>query len=641
MLRSAWFRWCAALSLVLLAATAAYRYVDAHFSLSYDSAYRDCTEDLLYPCVGRLGTTIEQKALDASPEWQAFAAGRSRLLDCTALERLPRTSTGHLSEMQRYLHASLSALFWLGGPRRGVYVAYMTGMVAMTVLAVYGVMSLAVSPVTAFVATLAFALSDLHLQNALHPAEYAKAPFFVACVFLVGAIVTRWSSRGASFALAAAAGLVVGIGLGFKTDLLICVPVVVVAIAIFAPASVRVSRRVALLVVFAATLLLSGWPVLTAQFDPSYGSLFPVQVLGGMNRNFADWYARPSLYDYGVRFDDTHITYLINSYAQRVQGAREFAEFYSKGLQHAAVGLVFAIDRLFPADFLLRWFAAIADVLKAYRIGLAAAVVVLPLLLVTNPRLGGFVVFLLCTAVGYTSVVFQTKHFFHLAWIPLWFAAVAIEQAIVFATDSASRQPRFARAHVRRFCALALIAGVMAVGLVIVRRVQQAHVTSLIAALMRQDRDQSLRSFPVKDDDDRTVRVSVEGLGSVSRTTPLVEDYVVLDVECSRSGDVVITAVYEQATSPRERMHVPCSVGARHWTLFWPVYQYPPASRFRWFETDGDAGIRIGAVGRVANLRDIPVLLKLAVPDDYLRRRWYQTLRPRFFVEPLLVRQTT
>jgi len=641
-----WLDAIAAVALVVLSTTVAYRYVNEHFALSYDSAYRDCTEDLLYPCVGHLGSTIDSAALDASPHWQAFAQGRIGTLSCEALRELPRVSAGHLSEVQRYLHASLSALFWLRGPHRSVYVGYMTMMVGLTVLAAYGLFRLGVGPLIASFVTLPFLFSDLHLQNALHPAEYVKAPFFLGCLFLVGAIVGRDIGRRGVIALSTAAGVIVGLGIGFKTDVLICVPIAVVVIVACAPRSISASRRVTAALIFLGSVLLSGWPVLKAQFLGGEGSLFPVQVLGGMYRNFDDYYAQPSLYDYGVRFDDTHITYLINGYDQRVNGSTKFVEFYSKEMQKAAMQMVADIDRTFPGDVLLRWFAGIVNVLKLGRFGLPAALLVLSLLLVTNLRLGSCVAFLLCSAVGYVSLVFQTKHFFHLEWVPWWFTAVAVEQAIVRGTGSRQvdfstarqRVQRWLRTHAHRLAALALVALAVFVAFVLARQLQQSRMTALVADSMRHANDERLTTVTTVADQGST-RLTVEGLGSAAHATPLVEDYLVLDVECGAREDATITGVYEQATSPREPMTVPCSRGSSRWTLFWPVYQYPPASRLRWFEASRAAPIRIHSIHRVGDLRHVRLLLKLAVPDDYQRRHWYHVLRRRFFIDPLGVSQ--
>ena len=135
--------------------------------------------------------------------------------------------------------------------------------------------------------------------------------------------------------------------------------------------------------------------------------------------------------------------------------------------------------------------------------------------------------------------------------------------------------------------------------------------------------------------------MTVAGLGASPRSTPLVEDYLVFDVECRTLEDAAIVGVYEQATSPRERMIVPCSRDSRLWKLFWPVYQYPPASRLQWFETTSNAGIQILSIHRVADLRGRRLLLKLAVPEDYQQRKWYHILRRSFFVDPLGASQIT
>jgi len=638
----------AAVCLVVLSMTVASRYVNQHFALAYDSAYRDCTEDLLYPCVGRLGFTLDASALDASPHWQAFVDRRIDALSCDALRDLPRVSAGHLSVIQRYLHASLSALFQVGGPRRSVYIVYMTAMVGFTVLAAYGLFRLGVGPLTASLATLPLIFSDLHLRNALHPAEYVKAPFFLACLFFVGLIVGRNLDRRRALTFAAAAGVAAGLGIGFKTDVLICIPIAVAAIAMFAPRSIDMRQRSVAVAVFLGAVALVGWPVLKAQFFGNEGSLFPVQVLGGMHSSFDDYYAQPALYDYGVRFDDTHITYLINSYDRRVNGAASFAEFYSKQLQTAATQMVADIDRTFPSDFLLRAFAAPVNVLKLGRFGVVAALVVLPALMLIDLRLGGCVAFLLCSAVGYTSLVFQPKHFFHLEWVPWWFTAIAVEQSILSALklrDAAasnvideSRRWLFGRAG--RVVAPVVVVVAALAGFVVARQFQQARVVAIVADFLRHATDERLATATTIADDG-SMRLTVAGLGASPRSTPLVEDYLVFDVECSAPQDSAIVGVYEQATSPREPMIVPCSRDSRLWKLFWPVYQHPPASRLRWFETTSNAGIQIHSIHRVADLRGYRLLLKLAVPEDYQQRKWYHILRRSFFVDPLGASQRT
>ena len=625
----------AVVCLLVLAGTVAYRHLGAHF----DFSYRDCSEDLLYPCVGRFGWTIKTAPLEASPHWQAFVQRKIDAIDCAALRDLPRVDAGHTWELQRYLHATLSGLFQLSGPRRSVFVNYLTVMFVFTALASYGLFRLGASPAIAALASLPMIFSELHLRNLIHPIEYAKAPFILACLFFLGLIVRhRFGPRGLA-AVAAACGVSVGLGIGFKPDVLICLPVAVVAIAAFAPSSYGPRLRALAIAAFLAGVFVSGWPMLKAQFLEDSGSLLPVQVLGGTARTFGRYYAQPALYDDGVLFDDLHITLLINSYNQRVHGSNTFAVFYSKEMQTAAALLYADVLRAFPADFLLRTWAGVINILELSRVGVLTAAVVVPVLLVANVRLGGCVLFLLVTAVAYVSLVFQSKHFFHLEWVPWWFVAVAVQAACsllavavrgVSPAGAARALRRSIVARTNRIVALAVVVLALAATFMLVRQYQQRRMIALLKDSTQPDALERLITVSEAGGDGST-RVTPMGLGAAPHPTPLLQDYLVLDVQCSGPDDAQITGVYEQASTPREGVTVPCSIGPRHWMVFWAVYQQPPVSSFRWFESARDVPVRINAIRRVKDLASIPLLLKMTVPDDFRRRVWYQTLLPDFY----------
>jgi hypothetical protein len=244
--------------------------------------------------------------------------------------------------------------------------------------------------------------------------------------------------------------------------------------------------------------------------------------------------------------------------------------------------------------------------------------------------------------------VLQPKHFFHLEWVPWWFTAIAAEQAIVLVRSLRNAEPaplvddgrRWLSVRAPRMVALVIVVLAAFSVFLTVRQFQQARVLAIVADSLRRATDQQLTT-EVSVAGDGASRLMVAGLGASPRSTPLVEDYLVFDVECSALDDAEIVGVYEQATSPRERMVIPCSRDSRRWKVFWPVYQHPPASRLRWFETNANAGIRIHAVHRVADLRGRSLLLKLTVPQDYQQRQWYHVLRRGFFGNPLGAPQGT
>ena len=177
---------------------------------------------------------------------------------------------------------------------------------------------------------------------------------------------------------------------------------------------------------------------------------------------------------------------------------------------------------------------------------------------------------------------------------------------------------------------LSIVVLAVAAAFVLTRQYQQRRMIALLGASMRPDGLERLTAVSSAAADG-SLRVTPVGLGAAPHATRLAQDYLVLDVQCSRSSDAEITAVYEQPSSPREGVIVPCSTGPTHWRLFWAIYQHPPISSFRWFESGKDAPVRINEIRRVKDLASTPLLLKLTVPDDFSRRAWYQTLYPGFY----------
>jgi len=235
--------------------------------------------------------------------------------------------------------------------------------------------------------------------------------------------------------------------------------------------------------------------------------------------------------------------------------------------------------------------------------------------------------------------VFQSKHFFHLEWVPWWFIAVGIQTAGTLLAVNVRRgvSPTGAMRQLRdsivvrknRIVALAIVVLALVAAFVLARQYQQRRMTALLYSSMRPNGLERLATVSSAGADGSN-RVTPVGLGAAPHATPLVQDYLVLDVQCNGSDDVEITGVYEQASSPREDVTVPCSIGPKHWVLFWAVYQYPPVSSFRWFQWSKDAPLRINAIRRVKDLASTPLLLKATVPDDFRRRVWYQTLLADF-----------
>lgn len=142
-------------------------------------------------------------------------------------------------------------------------------------------------------------LSPLALSLTPSLRDYSKAPFFIwGTVFLICAIRATTLSRACLSAFAA--GLVAGIGIGFRGDLLVLVAAGLIALLVVTRwCDLRL--RLPAMVVFAATAIACAWPILGTSAGSSYGSV----VMQGMSDPYLRFLGLDrSLYSLGARYSD-------------------------------------------------------------------------------------------------------------------------------------------------------------------------------------------------------------------------------------------------------------------------------------------------------------------------------------------------
>jgi hypothetical protein len=651
-----WVDVCIALAVAGIAAVMAFQFVSEKYApdasqpdglaVGAAGAY---LEDILYPCVRRFGFVPAPEFVTNLPEWRAFISRTTDRFPCDALRNAPIVPSGYFSGLHRNLHRGLTTAFALAGPQFVGFAYYQALQFSVLMVLLYGIFRLGMGRVVSAIAMLPIALSPRHLEVVLQPIEYAKAPFFAACLLGVGCLVSRRLSTRAACAVALSTGLVIGFGFGFKPDVFVCAPFALIAIAAcFRPASGdRLRVRALVLATYVAGVALSGYPFIAAHFFGPSRSLLPVQVLGGMAPGFAQQYANAPIYDYGVIFDDFYVVAQINSYNQRVHGSRAYGEFFSPELSLGATRLVADLQRTFVGDVLLRTYAAVLQILEAVPGGVAATAVGLLVLFFTDLRIGLFVVFALAYMVGYVSLVFSPKHYFHLEFVPWWFVGFAVHHGCVWLASRLRRRTGSSSGEVQTrppspLVVTAVVAGLVAAAggaLVIARSYQDRQVRSLLAAYTREDRIELLDGRISQTATGTTLvvpaRVAVEdsvddvqgdggdeaGIGST-----VVTDYLVLKLTCSGRAAAEVAAVYRSPKHWRHSMAVPCDHPSQGWTVMWPVYQRQPDAIFEGFEYP-NADVRLQSVGRVRNLADYPLLLRLDLPDDWTERSLHHTLR--------------
>ncbi|MGE7368945.1 hypothetical protein ACQKKX_07715 [Neorhizobium sp. NPDC001467] len=129
--------------------------------------------------------------------------------------------------------------------------------------------------------------------------DYAKAPFFVwTLVFLIAAL--RTSRFSTMTAWVVASGLAIGLGCGFRADLIILLPIGMLALLIAFEWRLFLSRLAAAFVL-AVVVIVSAYPVLSHGKGGTHGSL----IVQGMSDPFRAYLKMtPAPYSFGSQYSD-------------------------------------------------------------------------------------------------------------------------------------------------------------------------------------------------------------------------------------------------------------------------------------------------------------------------------------------------
>jgi hypothetical protein len=290
---------------------------------------------------------------------------RSKTFDCRSIPDEVRTAPPDLFQaMSRYMMKSAAVLWrW-----RGVSWAALEPLFALafaaTAVATYALMRVAMRPWLAGILTVAFASSGSQLNNLPHLRDYLKAPFVIAVLAFAAWIATARLGKGGLCLCSAAAGAVVGIGFGFRTDLLLGVPAVIVAIWISDPKHeghwLRLKSVATIL--FLTVGILSAFPLLRTY--SSANNSWHVTILGLMTPFDEQLAIAAPFYSLGHFYNDTYANAIISSYATNAHLTSQSVTLGSTAYDAAAKQYWLQVVLTFPADVLFRIYAAALEVIN-------------------------------------------------------------------------------------------------------------------------------------------------------------------------------------------------------------------------------------------------------------------------------------
>jgi hypothetical protein len=621
------------------------------------------------------------------PALDAFLRSERNTFSCADLPSRPTLAplTGP-QVTWRYLITMAGCVWWFTGPSWSTLVLTLSGLFfGASVVLAYGLARLLVGPMLATLVAAAVLTSPLHLTMLPHVRDYSKAPFMLALWLLLGLIVAAPLRPRRVLVLAAAYGVILGIGSGFRNDLLIAGSPFLLAVACLpVRALANLGLKVKALAVAAVTFLVAAWPLLGAYSEGGGASMQHVAILGLTSYFDEPLGVAPSVYEFGHAYDDSLAAALIANYVSRRQHIDEPIAAYDRRYDVAASALIRDFIRTFPADVLARAYASVikmatlptSDYIDAHELPFVGAdssvgrfyqqrthalegakqiwpmAVALALLVASamTVRLATYVGLIGLYFAGYPAIQFAGRHYFHLSVITPLAMAFVVHRTAAFIRLSPWRLLRSPKTSIRDIGLVlgrvAVVSGgailLVPVPVALARVYQDRRVASEIRS--RLGSLQEPVTFSVRDGTVRGGAVStaldVRGLpGELEaqrKPGTARAEYLVAQIGGPRC-ELARIPVRVQYDAPfeeggfTETMWVDTPAEERATTtvmlpVFFRVDPGRPSIHFRGLEVPhGDEGC-VEQISRIVNLERFGVLFAATLPLDWRSRPLHQRL---------------
>jgi tetratricopeptide (TPR) repeat protein len=296
-------------------------------------------------------------------------------------------------------------------------------------LATYGLLRMAGGPWLAAPATAAAMYYGSGLVFVNYLRDFSKAPFILATMLLSAWLIRRPATLRRYVLGALLFGVTIGVGLGFRRDLAVFVPV---AILVLLACPLAVPRRAWMYRIGAVALLGLTFFVVSAPILRSFqekGTLGDHDLLMGMTTYCDDQLAlgRAS-YERLYQINDTFVSRTAFETARRSIQAFDYLYPEMPESETAKRDLLVRFARMFPGDMIVRAYAAVLQALHgvpawpstqhAGFVFMAAAA--FAIMAAYQPCTALLALFLLLYCAGVTSLQYSQRHAFHLAFLGYW-----------------------------------------------------------------------------------------------------------------------------------------------------------------------------------------------------------------------------
>ena len=606
------------------------------------------------------GREFREPDVASVPPLAAFLAEQTDSFECGELPASTRTfPLNGLQEATRYLQLLVAAVWRFTGvswARLAILPGLMFGAVAALT---YVLLRLALARFLALGASVAALMSTPNIMLVPQLRDYCKGPFLLAVIAIMMATVIGPADRRRIIALSALAGAIVGVGLGFRTDLAIAVPPVMVTLAFLVPAGIPRGVRVAAIGVFLGTFVVAAFPVLRSRLEG--GNTGHVVLLGFATAFDLPLRIEPSVYEFVGQYNDTFAFSVVNSYVIRVQHRRDGVALASVEYEAAAYEYLTHLARVFPADVVTRVAAAIRVIPEYFldsslypppvnsrfanviyrvrasvlsRLAPAAFLAVMAATLaisLVHLRAAWLAVVVMVAFAGASALQFHERHFYYLQFVP-WLAFGVLVQAMIHGRSSI----RSATPRQIKLAALSAVAvfTVSSAAIGASRAYQQRRVTRLFT-IYEGAHGTPVHAVQRPTQSGRALISSDEWLAPLPVGLPwIVSRFLAVRFRDDLCGptDLPVTIRYSGKTSDVDlseqvAVHLQQSP-QRPTTLFIAAYDRADESiRFRGIEVASDRAQCVGDLSLVEDLDATPLLLTTRLGGNWRDQPLFQRFR--------------
>lgn len=303
---------------------------------------------------------------------------------------------------------------------------------SLTIIGSYGIFRLGMNRGIGFLGSLVFASSMMHQHYLLYFHDYIKVPFLFASIFILGLLVTKSFNARNLRLLITIFGLILGIGYGFRPDILIVLPLAIITVLFFLPENGwrKFLRNGSLILILLVSFLITASPSfnLNKNNENNNGSMLPHVIELGLANDFNQSLLMiSSVYDLLPQYNDMASYGVGVSYGQRIM---HISPVYASKEYDKAVGLAYlSTMKIFPADFLAMTYSSILRILElpfdspyVYKIycGVFLTLGACAVIALYNMRIAVYVVLFIIYFLGYPAIQFDPRHYFHLIFWNIW-----------------------------------------------------------------------------------------------------------------------------------------------------------------------------------------------------------------------------